>query len=223
MVKKLGLAALALTTVAGFALWNGSREPAQTLLPPMVASAQEAGSSETAPVIEDMVMGAEDAPVTIVEYSSFTCPHCATFEKEVLTPLKRDYIDTGKVRFVYREVYFDRYGLWAAMVARCGGEMRYFGIADLIFDQQQEWVTNDPAQVAENLRRIGKTAGLDDAALDACMNDQAKAEAMVAAFQKNTQADDITATPSLIINGTKHSNMGYDELRKIIEAELAKG
>lgn len=223
MVKKLGLAALALTTVAGFALWNGGREPAQTLLPPMAASAQEAGSSETAPVIEDMVMGAEDAPVTIVEYSSFTCPHCATFEKEVLTPLKRDYIDTGKVRFVYREVYFDRYGLWAAMVARCGGEMRYFGIADLLFDQQQEWVTNDPAQVAENLRRIGKTAGLDDAALDACMNDQAKAEAMVAAFQKNTQADDITATPSLIINGTKHSNMGYDELRKIIEAELAKG
>jgi hypothetical protein len=101
--------------------------------------------------------------------------------------------------------------------------MRYFGIADLIFEQQKEWVTNDPAQVATNLRKIGKTAGLDDAALDACMNDQAKAEAMVAAFQKNSQADDITATPSLIINGTKHSNMSYEELKKIIDAELAKG
>ncbi|RHZ96755.1 DsbA family protein [Cereibacter sphaeroides] len=223
MVKKLGLAALALTTVAGVALWNGSRDAGQTQLPPMAASAQEAGSAQTAAAVEDMTMGAEDAPITIVEYASFTCPHCANFEKEVLTPLKRDYIDTGKVRFTFREVYFDRYGLWAAMVARCGGEMRYFGIADLIFEQQKEWVTNDPAQVATNLRKIGKTAGLDDAALDACMNDQAKAEALVAAFQKNSQADDITATPSLIINGTKHSNMSYEELKKILDAELAKG
>ncbi|MCE6960099.1 thioredoxin domain-containing protein [Cereibacter sphaeroides] len=223
MVKKLGLAALALTTVAGFALWNSGRDAGQTLLPPMAAGAQEAATSEAQPAVADMVMGAEDAPVTIVEYASFTCPHCATFENEVLAPLKRDYIDTGKVRFVFREVYFDRYGLWAAMIARCGGEMRYFGIADMIFDQQQEWVADDPQQVAANLRRIGKTAGLDDAALDACMNDQAKAEAMVAAFQKNSQADDITATPSLIVNGTKHSNMGYEELRKIIDAELAKG
>ncbi|MCE6952458.1 thioredoxin domain-containing protein [Cereibacter sphaeroides] len=223
MVKKLGLAALALTTVAGFALWNSGRDAGQTLLPPMAAGAQEAATSEAQPAVADMVMGAEDAPVTIVEYASFTCPHCATFENEVLAPLKRDYIDTGKVRFVFREVYFDRYGLWAAMIARCGGEMRYFGIADMIFDQQKEWVADDPQQVAANLRRIGKTAGLDDAALDACMNDQAKAEAMVAAFQKNSQADDITATPSLIVNGTKHSNMGYEELRKIIDAELAKG
>ena len=223
MVNKLGLAALALTTVAGIALWTAGQQAALPLLPPMTASAQETAAPATLPAVTDMALGAEDAPVTIIEYSSFTCPHCATFENEVLTPLKRDYIDTGKVRFVFREVYFDRYGLWAAMIARCGGEMRYFGIADLIFEQQKEWVTNGPAQVATNLRKIGKTAGLDDAALDACMNDQAKAEAMVAAFQKNSQADDITATPSLIVNGTKHSNMSYEELKKIIDAELAKG
>ena len=222
MVRKLGLAALALSTVAGTALWLGSQTVGGGLMPPMAAAAQDTAPAATA-TVPDMVLGVETAPVTVVEYSSFTCPHCAHFEAEVLQPLKREYIDSGKVRFVYREVYFDRYGLWAAMIARCGGEMRYFAISDMIFRQQKEWISDDPQKIAANLRKIGKTAGLEDAALDACMNDKAKAEAMVATFQKNTGADEITATPTLIINGTKHSNMSYEDLKTIIDAELAKG
>ena len=85
------------------------------------AQAQTATEIDTSSVIE-MTIGAEDAPIEMIEYASYTCPHCGKFHTDVFKKLKQNYIDTGKVRFTYREVYFDRYGLWASMVARCGGE-----------------------------------------------------------------------------------------------------
>jgi len=197
---------------------------ALTALLPLSATAQEATADAAAPVeITDFSIGSADAKVQITEYASFTCPHCANFHATVWPQLKADYIDTGKVRFTYREVYFDRYGLWAAMVARCGGEMRYFGIVDMLFDQQKEWAgSDDPNVVVGNLRTIGKAAGLDDASLDACFKDGAKAEAMVAHFEKNMEADSIEGTPTFIINGEKHSNMSYDDMKGIIDAKLAE-
>lgn len=186
------------------------------------ASAQEA-APETPVEIKDFTLGSPDAPVKITEYASFTCSHCANFHATTFKPLKAEYIDTGKVEFTLREVYFDRYGLWAAMIARCGGDMRYFGIADILFETQQEWAgSDDPNVVVENLKKIGRTAGLDDATLDACMKDGAKAEAMVARFEENMKADGVEGTPTLFINGTKHANMDYAALKALIEAELAK-
>ncbi len=209
MMKTLKTAALAVMLTVGF----GSA----------AVHAQDAATPAVAVEVKDFAIGAEDAKVTMVEYASFTCPHCASFHAAVFKPLKADYIDTGKVRFEYREVYFDKYGLWAAMVARCGGDMRYFGISDILFSTQQEWAaSNDPAVVVENLKKIGRTAGMDNATLDACINDGAKAEAMVAHFQKNATADDVQGTPTIIINGTKHGNMTYDDLKVILDAELAK-
>lgn len=200
-----------------------------TLAVMAVAAASAVGApalaQETAapPQVTDFSLGAADAKVTMIEYASFTCPHCASFHTNVWPQLKKDYIDTGKVRFTLREVYFDRFGLWAGMTARCGGEMRYFGITDILFDTQQEWAsTNDPNVAVANLKKIGRSAGMDDATLDACMQDGAMAEALVAQFQKNAEADKIEGTPSFIINGTKHANMSYDDLKKILDAELAK-
>ena len=211
---KPSLTALALT--AGLGLFAA--------LAPLPVSAQEtAPATAPASAIQDFSLGAVDAKVQITEYASFTCPHCATFHEEVFGKLKADYIDTGKVRFTYREVYFDRYGLWAAMMARCGGEMRYFGITDILFSTQSEWAASeDPAAVVANLKKIGRTAGMDDAAMDACMKDGATAEALVAHFEKNFTADGVEGTPTIFINGAKHSNMGYEELKGLIEAELAK-
>jgi protein-disulfide isomerase len=221
MIKKLGLGALALMLALGVGLWTSQR-PATTQtagLPDLTGMAAAAQTIE----VPDMALGNPDAKVTIYEYASYTCPHCATFHEAAFKPLKRDYIDTGKVRFVMREVYFDRYGLWAAMVARCGGEERYFGISGMLFEQQRDWVQSDnPQATVESLRRIGRTAGMDDAQLNACLENADMAQAMVARFQETAQADDVSATPTLIINGTKHSNMSYDELRAIIDAELAK-
>jgi protein-disulfide isomerase len=186
------------------------------------ALAQEATTAAAAEV-GDFSLGSPDAPVKIVEYASFTCPHCAQFHATVFKDLKKDYIDTGKVHFTMREVYFDRFGLWAAIVARCGGEMRYFGIHEMLFDQQQEWAgTDDPNQVVANLKTIGRTAGLDDAAMDVCLNDTANAEAMIKRFQTNMEADGVEGTPTIFVNGTKHANMAYEDLKAIIEAELAK-
>lgn len=199
------IAALALTAAAPFGM----------------AHAQDTAAA-TAVVIPDMVMGSADAPVKMTEYASYTCPHCQQFHETVFKALKADYIDTGKVQFTFREVYFDRYGLWAAMLARCGGDMKYFGISGILYETQAEWLAaDDPAIVIENLKKIGRTAGMDDAAMEACFNDQAKAEAMVAAYQANATADAIEGTPTLIINGTKHSNMSYDELKAIIDPLIA--
>lgn len=171
----------------------------------------------------DFSLGSPDAKVKLVEYASFTCPHCAHFHETVFGQLKKDYIDTGKVHFTLREVYFDRYGLWAALVARCGGEMKYFGIHDMLFDKQAEWAgSEDPAQVVENLKTIGRSAGLEDAAMDACLNDTANAEALIKQFQTNFEADGVEGTPTLFINGTKYSNMAYEDLKPILDAELAK-
>lgn len=191
---------------------------------PLSASAQEAAATDTPAVeITDFSLGSADAPVKITEYASFTCPHCANFHANVWPQLKSEYIDTGKVQFTYREVYFDRYGLWAAMVARCGGEMRYFGIVDMLFGQQKEWAaSNDPNVVVGNLRTIGKAAGLDDATLDNCLKDGAKAEAMVAHFEKNMEADSVEGTPTFIIDGEKHSNMSFADMKSIIDAKLAE-
>lgn len=187
------------------------------------ALAQETTTATTETAVKDFSLGSPDAKVKMVEYASFTCPHCATFHATTFKELKRDYIDTGKVHFTLREVYFDRYGLWAALIARCGGEMKYFGIHDILFDKQQEWAASEnPMQVVENLKTIGRSAGLEDAAMDACLNDTANAEALIKQFQTNFEADGVEGTPTLFINGTKHGNMAYADLKTIIEAELAK-
>lgn len=184
------------------------------------ALAQQATTSGEGP--GDFSLGSPDAPVKIVEYASFTCPHCATFHANVFKNLKAEYIDTGKVHFTLREVYFDRYGLWAAMVARCGGEMRYFGIHDMLFDKQAEWATiQDPVQVVAALKAIGLSAGLDQVSLDACLNDQANAEAMIAQFEKNMAADAVQGTPTIFVNGEMHSNMAWDDMKAIIDTALA--
>jgi protein-disulfide isomerase len=186
------------------------------------ALAQEATTTEAASV-KDFSLGSPDAKVKMVEYASFTCPHCANFHATTFKELKRDYIDTGKVHFTLREVYFDRYGLWAALIARCGGEMKYFGIHDMLFDQQQDWAASDnPQQVVDKLKTIGRAAGLEDAAMDACLNDTANAEALIKQFQTNFEADGVQGTPTLFINGAKHGNMAYADLKAIIDAELAK-
>jgi protein-disulfide isomerase len=210
MAKTLGIAALALITGLGL-----SFAQADTTTP--------APAAATTAEIADYGLGKRDAKVQIVEYLSFTCPHCADFHSEVFPKLKAEYIDTGKARLEYHEVYFDRYGLWAAMMARCGGEMRYFGITDIVLDTQRDWAaSDDPAAVVENLKKIGRTAGMDDKTLDACMKDATMADALVKHYETNFKADGIEGTPTFIVNGTKHSNMAYEDFKAIIDAELAK-
>jgi len=224
MRLKSTLAALALVAIAGLGAWALiPTTSAQNLLPVGAAEAQATTAEAQAVTVADMTLGNPDAKVTLMEYASFTCPHCANFHATVLKDLKKDYIDTGKVHFVYREVFFDRYGLWAAMVARCGGAMKYFGIADILYSTQQEWAASeDPNVVVGNLKKIGLTAGMDEAQLDACMRDGAMAQAMIDHYEANMKEFDVKGTPTLVVNGTVHSNMSYADLKVVLDAELAK-
>ena len=170
--------------------------------------------------IDEMVLGNEDAPVVLIEYASFTCPHCRNFHEDSFLKLKKDYIEPGLVKYIFREVYFDKYGLWAAMVARCGGSKKYFGLIDLIFKKQDEWTTGDVDEVVAKLERIGKISGMSENEIQNCMQNNTKAKALVEKYRENALKDDIKSTPSFIINGKLYTNMDYDKLTEIIENNL---
>jgi protein-disulfide isomerase len=183
------------------------------------AETQDTSVSDSSEIVE-MTIGDVGAPVTMVEYASFTCPHCKNFHLNVFDKLKSEYIDTGKVRFVFREVYFDRFGLWAGMVARCSGEKSYFGMVDMIFQKQTEWTKGEPADIVNNLKKIGRVAGLDNESLDSCLQDIDRAKAMVEIYRANSVADKIESTPSFIINGKLYSNMDYNALKEVLDGKL---
>ncbi|MDT8326015.1 MAG: DsbA family protein [Roseovarius sp.] len=221
MNKLIAIGAVGLAVATGAAFWGSTGSAPKADLPLGAVSAQEAADVDTSGIVE-MTLGAATSKVTIVEYASFTCPHCANFHKGPFKELKAEYLDTDKVTFIYRDVFFDRFGLWASMVARCAGPDKFFGISDMIYTQQREWTDGEPTKIADNLRRIGKIAGIAPERVEACLNDADKAKALVAWYQEHAAADDVTSTPTLVINGKKYSNMNYADLKAIIEEKLAE-
>ena len=188
---------------------------------PYAASAEEV-SEEIKPIAE-MVQGDLDAPIEMIEYASFTCPHCATFHADVYPQLKINYIDKGLVKFIYREVYFDKYGMWASMIARCAGADRFFGMTDQIYRKQSDWArAESDVAIVNQLRKIGLVAGLDESQLSACLQDGVKLRALVEWYSVNAKRDEIKSTPTLIINGEKYSNQSYEQLTEILDEILGK-
>ena len=209
----------------GLGVWlNQSPQTAaldQEFALPFAANAQSSDADAGAAEIIDMVQGAEDAPITVIEYASFTCPHCARFHSDVYKLLRKNYIDTGKVKFIFREVYFDKYGMWASMIARCSGSDRFFGMTDLILNSQSTWArAGDDLAIVEALRKIGRLSGMQDAALDSCLQDGEKLRALVGWYKENAQRDGIQSTPSFLIDGQPYKNMDYEEFAKILDEKL---
>lgn len=201
---------------AGLAYGFWPRGKDEVALLPGVNAANAQGTVE----IPDIMIGNPDAPVTVVEYASYTCPHCASFHKDTFKAFKTEYIETGKVHFIYREVFFDRYGLWASMIARCAGPERYMGIADLLYEQQQNWArAGDPAAIADSLKRLGLQAGLEQATLDACLEDADMAQSLVTWYEANAARDGVRSTPSFLINGDMHTgNMSLSQIGALVDA-----
>lgn len=221
-MNKSIIAVVSVAVIAGGA-WYLTQPTAATDPLLGAALAQDADSDATTYEVQEMALGNPDASVEVIEYASYTCPHCATFHANQYQDIKANYIDTGAIRFVYREVYFDRPGLWASMVARCGGEMRFFGISNLIYERQQDWArAADGEAVISQLRDIGKVAGLSDDELDVCLSDADKAQALVGWYRANAEADNIEGTPSFIINGEKYSNMSYADFAVLLDEKLAE-
>jgi len=219
MNRILPILAVALLLVGGgvYYMTRGNTTPTGISISEIQSSDEEV---ELAP---DMIIGNENAPLTIIEYASFTCYHCANFHMDVFKKLKTNYVDTGKVKFIHREVFFDRFGLWAGLVARCGGDVRYFGLIDLIYSSQTNWIgQGEPDHILDSLRKIGRTAGMSDDEINACLQDEDQAQSLVATYQANATADEIDATPSFVIDGTKYSNMSYDDFATLIDEKLAE-
>lgn len=224
MNRMIAIAAAAVVAVGGAVWWQTSQPANSTSLGALgMAEAQTSDAEIDTSLVMEMTLGDADAPVTVIEYASFTCPHCKNFHASAFKDLKANYIDTGKVHFIYREVYFDRFGLWAGMVARCGGPEKYFGISDMIYIEQADWTSGEnPGAVADNLSKIGRKAGLTGDEIEACLRDEAKAVALIKVFEDTTQADDVNSTPTFIIDGEKYSNMSYTDFAEILDTKLGE-
>jgi protein-disulfide isomerase len=150
----------------------------------------------------EQALGSPDAPVTIIEYASLTCPHCASFHNDVLPGLKEKYIAPGKVRLIYRDFPLDQRALQAATLAHCVGPDRYFGFLDVLFETQETWATSEGL---EPLRRLGRLAGLSEEQMDECLADQ---ELMDGILQQRLVAQnehEVQSTPSFVIGGETYA------------------
>lgn len=156
----------------------------------------------------EMALGPAEAKVTVIEYASMTCPHCADFHNGTFKALKEKYIDTGKVRFVFREFPFDNLALRASMLARCSGEKSFFPMLDVLFSQQKAWSRAKDPMAA--LAMIGRLGGIDQAKFDACMADQSLVDVVVRNRMIGANEHKIDSTPSFVINGERIS--GNQEL-----------
>ena len=169
---------------------------------------------------EDMVMGAPDAKITIIEYASLTCPHCATFHAEAIPRLKTEFIDTGLVKFVYRDFPLDRVALSAAQIARCLPPERYFGFIDALFKQQEVWAAGrDGEAMVARVKQLARLAGLSTEKADACVADPAL-QNKVATMRFNGEKEfDVRGTPTLIVNGKKYTgSMEFADLDKFLKS-----
>ncbi|MGE0719989.1 MAG: DsbA family protein [Alphaproteobacteria bacterium] len=159
------------------------------------ARAQDAADA----MLADRVIGKADAPITIVEYASFTCPHCAAFHKDTLPKLKAAWIDTGKAKLVFRDFPLDGAALRAAMMARCLPAERYFPVVDILFKNQESWShARDPVAALSGIARL---SGLSQEAFDACMKNEALQKGILARAFEAQQQQKIQATPSFVVNG----------------------
>lgn len=212
---------LALVAAAAVALGAAAIHAPATTAAALGLSAQ-AAETETSPsgmALGVFTLGDEAAPVTVIEYASLTCPHCAAFQRDVFGDLKKAYIDTGKIRYEFREVYFDKFGLAAAQVARCAGPDRYFGLIDLLLTRQSDWTHAE--NPGAKLLTMGKQVGMTEDQINACVADQDGARALVTMYQGFRNDPRLTGTPTLIVGDSKVENPSFANLSAAIDAALA--
>ncbi len=190
-------------------------EPARVAEAQTAASDAQSGGQQ----LEDIVLGDPDAPVTVIEYASMTCSHCASFHTDTLPQLKEQYIDTGKVKFVLREFPLDNLAAAASLLARCVDQDNYYDFVDVLFEKQSQWANaDDPLQ---ELRQISKLAGFTEARFNSCLRDQEKLDYIQQVRDAGNQKYDIRSTPTLIINGQKlEGNQSISALQRVIDPML---
>jgi protein-disulfide isomerase len=171
--------------------------------------------------LPEQVLGAADAPVTIVEYASMTCPHCATFHEKTYPELKKKYIDTGKVRFIFREFPLDPIAAAGFMLARCAGEGKYFPMIETLFHQQKEWAVQRPLPP---LLAIARQAGFTQQSFEQCLANQKLLDDIEKVRERGAKQFGVSSTPTFFVNGKVQKGAPtIEELDKLIEPYLKGG
>jgi protein-disulfide isomerase len=170
---------------------------------------------------DDMYLGKPDAKVTVIEYASLSCPHCANFNKEVLPKIKADYIDKGLVRWIFRDYPLNRPAFQAAILAHCASPVRYFSLVDQLFQSQDYWLTQSDPLTA--LKQIGASVGVDDKAFEACLNDETLKNKILTRVQEANDKYKVDATPTFVIKGTTHAGeLPYDDFKKLLDQAIGQ-
>ena len=214
ITRRAFTAALSLTGLAALAGFT----PLRLISEALAQSAADVAKPQSLP---DMALGPADAAVTITEYASMTCPHCASFNATVFPKLKAEYIDTGKVRYIFREFPLDIKAAAGSMLTRCianGDAQKYFAVTDMLFRSQNDWVVKN---TTETLTRIGKQAGLSQQQVEACLKDQALLDKIAADQKYASDILRVDSTPTFFINGEKiKGESSIEEFQKRINPLL---
>ena len=224
--NRSALIAMAAIVVAGlgtaFWLTSGSSAPQSEAQAQKSAAKTEIAEAElmkAGPLPENM-LGNTNAKVTIVEYASMTCPHCAAFHSTVYPELKKKYVEPGKVRFVFREFPLDARAGAASMLARCAGPDKYFQMIEILFKRQEQWAFVKGSPI-EELKSIARQVGMSEEAFNTCVNDKKTLEALETIRNRGSEQYGVSSTPTFFINGKKLTG-GQDlaAFDKIIEPLL---
>ena len=207
----------AVLSLTGLSLLAGF-SPLRLIDGAMAQSASDVAKPQSLP---DMALGPATAPVTVTEYASMTCGHCAHFNETVFPKIKSEYIDSGKVRYVFREFPLDIKAAAGSMLARCIAKDdagKYFAVIDMLFKQQNDWVAKN---TTETLTRIGKQAGLSGQAIEDCLKDQALLDKIAADQKFASDVLKVNSTPTFFINGEMVKGAtSFEEFDKKIKALL---
>lgn len=221
------LAAVSATTLLAACSDSGTAQAETPATPapaaPAAAAPTPSGTVDMAKLLADgalpdKVLGNADAPVTIVEYASMTCGHCASFHRSTLPEIKKNYIDTGKARLILREFPFDPRAEAGFMLARCADD-KYFAMVDVLFQQQSNWVSVDNAR--EALLQIARLAGFSQESFEACLTDQKLLDDVRAVRARGADEFGVDSTPTFFINGNVYKgSRSVAEMSAIIDSML---
>ena len=204
--------------IAGFLGWQHYQSSAPVAPGEAPADLKPIDSPLAQAQPDDLVEGDANAPITFIEYSSLSCPHCAKFQKDVLPQMKKDFIDTGKVKLIQRDFPLNKPAVQAAQLAHCAGPMRYFALVNVLFLTQEQWLTEDSV---EKLAQIAATAGMDRPTFDACLANKDIEAKIVATRKAGEDAFQVNSTPTFIVNGVKREGeQTYDDMKALF-AKLA--
>ncbi len=218
LTRREMLTATALFTLAGAAISGCGLLP---LTSPALADEPSPADLAQAGPDGDVVLGSDKAPVTIIEYASMTCPHCAHFATTTFPELKQRYIDTGKVRFIFREFPLDPLAAAGFMLARCAGKDKYMAVVETLFAKQQEWMVQKPIGP---LREIAKQFGFTTQSFDQCLANQKVLDGIQDVRDRASKKLGVNSTPTFFINGKKLSgDQSIDAMAKVIDPYLKEG